>query len=185
MNQPYDPNQQYGQQPAAGQAWGQQPQQWGQQPQQYGAPQGAQPWGQAPQKSGNGKLIALIGGGVALLAIIGLVLWLVLSGGGRSAKDTVTAFMEAAKKGDASAAKDVSCPAIDQEIGDNADGSGLSKDASYTVDEVKENGVTATAVVTATVENESIELNFKLEKNSDGDFEVCDFSLNLPSGSGG
>ena len=169
MNQPHDPNQQWGQQPPAGQPWGQQPQQ-------YDAPQGAQPWGQAPQKSGNGKLIALIGGGVALLAIIGLVLWLVLSGGGRSAEDTVTAFMDAAKKGDVSAAQAVSCPAVDKQVSEYGSSDGWADE--YEVKSVSEHGDTASAAVTVTDYHGTLDVELALKKNSDGDFEVCGIKSN-------
>jgi len=199
VNQPYDPNQQWGQQPGygqqPGQQWGQpahgaqqyghqpygQPQygqgQYGQQPHgqpQYG-PGGPAPWGGAPQKSGNGKLIGFIVGGVVLLAAIGVTLWLVLSGGGRSAEDTVDAFMTAAQNGDPDAAKDVSCPKVDAQIGD--DPGNFPTDVTWEVKNVEENGDTAEAVVSATAEGETAELTFKLEKNDDGDFEVCDFGV--------
>ncbi|WP_153506269.1 nuclear transport factor 2 family protein [Cumulibacter manganitolerans] len=171
-NRPYDPNQQGVRQPGYDA-----PQQWGPQPAYGRPPQGAQPWGPPPQKAGNGRLWALIGGAAALLVVVGVVLWLVLSGGGRSAEDTVTAFMEAAKHGDATAAKAVSCPAVDAKIGDDDKGSGLPSDVTYTVHDVEEHGDSATAIVTATAEGEKVDLSFKLKKNGDGDFEVCDYSL--------
>lgn len=225
MNQPYDPNQQWGQpgqQPQTGsqQSWGQQPQTgsqqaWGEQPpagqqygqtgydqsqqygqpqqygqtgyeqqghaqqhgQPYGAPAGAQPWGSAPQKSGNGKLWAIIGGAVALLAAVGVTLWLVLSGGGRSVEATIDGFFDAAKANDKTAAKEYLCDKLDKQIDDSSGDSGLNPfNVDYKVGNVKEDGDTATADVTVTLDGKSSTGTVTLTKNDDGDWEICEFN---------
>ncbi|WP_106848288.1 hypothetical protein [Blastococcus sp. Marseille-P5729] len=194
--QPPQGDQSYGQQGYGQQGYGQQPaygaqQSYGQQPghdpqsgygqQGYGQ-QGAQPWASAPQKSGNGKMIGLIVGGVVLLAAIGITLWLVLgNSGGRSAQEAAETWMDAASKGDVAAAQAVSCPSLDDAIDvDNEDGSkggGSLAQIDYTVHDVEEDGDTATAVATIEEDGQSSDIDVELEKNDDGDFEVCDLKV--------
>lgn len=184
QQQPQPQQAQYGQQRWASgegqppQGYGQ-PQQ-GQQPQWGGVPQ--QQWGAQPPQGGggNGKLVAIIAGAVVVVAAIGVTLWLVLSGGGRGVEDTVEAFMDAAKTSDNDAAKAVSCPKMDEQIGDG--GGGFPSDLTYTISDVQDDGDTGSAVATVTAEGETVQLEIKLEKNADGDFEVCDFSFAGASG---
>lgn len=180
----------YGQQPGYGQPA--QPQYAAQpfgQPQ-HGQPGGAQPWGSAPQKSGNGKLWAIIGGAVALLAAIGVTLWLVLSGGGRSIEDTVEGFMEAAKDNDATAAKEYLCPELASML-DMAGDSGLNEfNLQYEIKDTSEDGDKGTADVTVTESGDTTDVTVNLEKNDDGDWKICDFGTTATtsegsSGSGG
>lgn len=197
--QPDDPNQQryeqgqfgqpsqpptspaYGQQPFGQQPFGQpgfDPQQaYGQQPgftQQppYGQPgPGQQPWG-APQptKSGNGKIVGLLAGGVVLVAAIGVTLWLVLSGGARSVEDAVDAWLTAAKDGNTSAARDVSCPALHDDISGPG---GMPRDLAYSITDVQDNGDTGSALAAVSSGGQNAVFEFYLTKNNDGDFEVC------------
>ncbi|GAB3303273.1 Rv0361 family membrane protein [Epidermidibacterium keratini] len=189
----YGGQQQYGQsgydQSGYGQQYGAQQPQYGQPGydqsgygQQYGAQQG---WGTTPQKSGSGKLIAIIVGALVLVGAIALVLFLTL-GGDRNAKDTAEGFMAALKDQDVSAITDYTCPALDAGVYDEE----FVTDAQYAVTDytvltVTEDGDNATADISVTVAGEQFDTTLTLEKNDDGDFEVCGFDEPSTAGSSG
>lgn len=124
-------------------------------------------------------------GAVVLVGAVALVLFLTLVGN-RNAEDTAEAFMAALQDQDISAIKDYTCPALDAEVG----GEEVATDPQYAVTDytvltVTEDGDSATADISGTVAGEQFDTTLTLEKNDDGDFEVCGFEESSSAGSSG
>ncbi|GGS55993.1 MULTISPECIES: hypothetical protein [Actinokineospora] len=151
-----------GGQPFGGDPYGQQ-QQYGQQPGPYG-----QPYGQPQKKSAMPWILAGVG-----VVVIGVAVTLILVlTGGNSAQYVAETVVDGMTARDASAVRSVACDP--QEIEDSVDTDEFPSDLKITLGKVTESGDTATALVTATFEGRSIDLEIKMKK-VDGDWCADDF----------
>ena len=145
---------------------------WGQQP----------AWGAQPKKRGSGMLIAIIVGVVVLAGVMALVLVLIL-GKDRPAREAADGFLKALQDQDVSAIKEYSCDALDAELeGADVVTDPESAPTSYVLLTVEEDENTATADVSLNFAGEPMMVTLSLERNDDGDFEVCGFGESGESG---
>ncbi len=173
---------QYGQQPYGAPQYGQPGQpQYGQQP--YGAPQygqpgygGQPPYGAPPAKN---KTPLIIGGGIALVVIIGLVLFLTLKGGGgNSPVDAVKKYVNGFKSKSYSQVKDSVCKADaadlkESDVSDQGDDPASAYDFSYgSTTKHGDNAATVDVTETKRSSKEKHTFHVNVVKES-GDWKVC------------